>query len=174
MAIGNTYEAIATQTLSSTSQSITFSSIPSTYTDLVFLTSIRFNINTSPFLRLNSDSGTNYSQTLIYGFGSTANSGRETSQTYYYPNDYGYSTVTANTFGFNQLNFMNYSNTTTYKNILERASTTDTAASASNGATASVGLWRSTNAINSINLFVGGSTYFQIGSTFSLYGIKAA
>ena len=68
------------------------------------------------------------------------------------------------------LQLMNYSNTTTYKTILSRTN------AAANGVDATVGLWRSTSAITSIEIGKnsGMSGTFQIGSTFTLYGIKAA
>jgi hypothetical protein len=43
---------------------------------------------------------------------------------------------------------------------------------ASGGTEAVVGLWRNTAAITDIQLFAAAST-FAIGSTFTLYGIKA-
>jgi hypothetical protein len=60
---------------------------------------------------------------------------------------------------------MNYSNSTTYKTILGRSN------AATSGTSAAVGLWRSTSAINSIEI---GTVSFTAGSTFSLYGIAAA
>jgi hypothetical protein len=67
------------------------------------------------------------------------------------------------------LQFMNYSNATTYKTVLSRS---NVAASAS--VSANVGLWRNTAAITSIKLYVYPSYNFVAGSTFTLYGIKAA
>lgn len=67
------------------------------------------------------------------------------------------------------MNFQNYSNTTTFKTMIGR-----------NGAAAfdveaSVQLWRSTSAINTLQLFAGqGGINFTSGSTFTLYGITAA
>jgi hypothetical protein len=62
---------------------------------------------------------------------------------------------------------MNYSNATTYKTALARTSEDGVAA-------AYVGLWRSTSAITSITIDKGSSDNFASGSTFTLYGIKAA
>jgi hypothetical protein len=82
MAAGNTYEAIATQTLGSAAASVTFSSIPGTYTDLVVviagtLTTGSDNVS----FQLNGDSGANYSVTVLTGDGSTASSGRASNLT---------------------------------------------------------------------------------------------
>jgi hypothetical protein len=65
------------------------------------------------------------------------------------------------------VHFMNYSNTTTNKTVLGRSS------AASGFVEAAVGLWRNTSAITSITATTGGQSY-QTGSTFTLYGIKAA
>jgi hypothetical protein len=62
---------------------------------------------------------------------------------------------------------MNYSNATTNKTVLSKAS------NASNNVDAIVALWRSTAAITSITILGNGQNY-GIGSSFSLYGIKAA
>jgi hypothetical protein len=130
--------------------------------------------NVSGQLRINSDAGGNYSQTLLYGFGSTANSGRESNQSVYWIGDYGYLSSTSGVFGNTVLNFMNYKNTTTYKTFLERTSNIDDTQSSSMGSTAGVGLWRSTSAITSITLMLGGTSVYRTGSTFTLYGIAAA
>ena len=63
---------------------------------------------------------------------------------------------------------MNYSNTTTYKTVLTRANI------ASADVEAVVGLWRSTSAVNQLDVKQGGAVTFSVGSTFTLYGIKAA
>jgi hypothetical protein len=65
MAAGNTYVAIAEQTLGTAAASVTFSSIPGTYTDLVLVISAQDTTNNSFALICNSDTGTNYSRTRL-------------------------------------------------------------------------------------------------------------
>ena len=164
-----TYTPIASITLGANAPSVTFNSIPQTYTDLV-LVSIYGNstLDTSGWLRFNSDSGSNYSWTYLLGDGSGAYSGRFSNQTYTTLDGAGAGT-TINT-GIQAIShIMNYSNSTTNKTVLTRDN---------NGATyksveLKVGLWRSTAAITSIT--VGGVTGNLItGSTFNLYGILGA
>ena len=64
---------------------------------------------------------------------------------------------------------MNYANTSVYKTVLLKNNDSGT----SNTVSASVGLYRSTNAINAVNILPG-SGNLPAGSTFTLYGIKAA
>jgi hypothetical protein len=71
------------------------------------------------------------------------------------------------TFNLSIHNFMNYSNTTTYKTILSRSN------NSAIGTDAVVGLWRSTAAINTIKILPANNA-FEVGSSFTLYGIKAA
>jgi hypothetical protein len=167
MAAGSTYTPIATQTLSSVVNQVTFSSIPSTYTDLILVQNGAFNpAGGDAFVRFNSDSGTNYSHTWLTGNGTAASSSRESNQTRIILDVNAYPTTGIST---RILQIMNYSNTNTYKTVLTRSS---------NGATgvdAIVGLWRSTTAINTIDLYAYTSSYkFDVGSTFTLYGIAAA
>ena len=163
--MATTYEPIATTTLSSAAASYTFSSIPSTYTDLVLVINNLHTTNAiDGWFRLNGDTATNYSRTNLNGDGTSATSGRNTSVAY------GYGILVTNTFSTNILNFLNYSNTTTYKTILMRSNNT----SASGYAATTVDLWRATPAaINSIQIGAVSGNY-DIGSTFTLYGIKAA
>ena len=161
-----TYEPIATTTLGSAASSITFSSIPATYTDLrVVLTCADTTI--FPQVRFNSDSGTNYSWTYVAGTGSAAQSGRFTSQTEFYNNISGSSTVPFLT----TYDIFSYAGST-YKTMLW---TENNDKNGSGVVSPKVGLWRSTSAINTIALRadIYGTT-FGAGTTATLYGIKAA
>lgn len=161
MAAGSTYTPIATSSPSGTS-SVTFSSISSAYTDLIVIyngiATAAVNIN----LTYNGDSGSNYSFTRLYGNGSSASSDRTSNTTALNPTVGGVNNQFAAIW-----QFMNYSNTTTYKTALFRSND----ASAYVGA--QVGLWRSTSAITSMTFALSGATY-SAGTTFTLYGIAAA
>ena len=159
MPAGNTYTAIATQTLGSAVSSVTFSSIPSTYTDLVMVVAGTVNSATAMDVTFNSDTGSNYSRTLLTGDGSSASSSRVSNAT-----NLGLGFLSTSQ-SVSIIQLMNYANTTTFKTILARGNAAD------NRTVATVGLWRSTSAITSINF--AGATY-QTGTTFSLYGILAA
>jgi hypothetical protein len=167
MPAGATYEPIATTTLGSAVATFDFTSISGSYTDLVLILNARTasGVN-SAYVRFNSDSASNYSGTYLYGTGSTASSARYTSTTLLYSDYYGYPPSASNTFNLMIMNIMNYSNTTTNKTVIARSN------SASTGVDGLVGLWRSTAAITSIT--VGCASNFQIGTTATLYGIKAA
>jgi hypothetical protein len=157
----STYEPIATQTLGSAASSVTFSSIPSTYTDLVLVAAYECT-NNDQFLNIqfNSDTGSNYSNTNLFGDGSSATSNRTSSAT----------AVRAAFYGSGQsnaiVNIMNYSNTTTNKTVVSRDNT-------STFVVARVNLWRNTSAISSMVIAPSGFNIAS-GSTFTLYGIKAA
>ena len=163
----STYEPIATTTLGSSSNTVTFSSISGTYTDLIAVISSTVSGAQDVYCRFNSDTGSNYSDTHMSGTGSSALSGRDTSAVRMQLDSYGY--PEPNVGHILIAHFMNYSNTTTNKTVLTRAS------NALNGTTALVGLWRNTSAITTIDFICGtGSATFSSGSTFTLYGIKAA
>jgi hypothetical protein len=162
MAALSSYTPIATQTLSSTSTGITFSSF-SGYTDLVLVSSVKnTNLYLDFWIRFNSDTGSNYSNTVLYGNGSSAGSARASSATKINLTYSGY----ADTGSHNVIttHIMNYSNSTTYKSVLSKSST------AAWGVDAVVGTWRNTAAITSIDILPSSSSWAS-GSTFSLYGI---
>lgn len=165
-----TYEPIATTTATGSQSSITFSSISGSYTDLVIVSNLGIDSNRYPFIRFNSDSGNNYSTTDLYGNGTSALSSRAyiTQAQIWISLDVPASTGVESNF---IVNVQNYSNSTTYKTALSRFNAT------AYGTSATVGLWRNTAAITSITIggFGGGSAWnFANGSTFTLYGIKAA
>ena len=161
-----TYKKIATTTLGSNAANITFSSISSAYTDLVIILNGAFTTAETIGVQFNSDTGSNYSSTILAGSGSSASSGRNTNQTGLTVGTNGYWTtsIIANSI----LNIQNYSNTTTYKTILSRSNNTSV------GLDAIVGLWRNTAAINAIKLygFYSGHSFIT-GTTATIYGIKA-
>lgn len=169
MAAGNTYTQIASTTLGSAASSVTFSSIPATYTDLVIVSSAANTaVNANGMgIRFNSDSATNYSKTYLYGDGTSAVSGRGTSQTNISISNLPISST--GVFAATITHIQNYSNATTYKTVLSRGGGANTG----NLVIAYVGLWRSTSAISTIDL-INDSGNFIAGSTFNLYGIAAA
>ena len=163
----STYEPIATNTLGSATASVTFSSIPATYTDLILVTSASTTSATNSGradVTVNGDTASNYSFTRVYGDGSVASSYRRSSQTAFAE----LLNSTSGNFYPMVLQFMNYSNTTTNKSVLQNAFV-----SASFRREIGVGLWRSTSAITSITL-TAFSTTFVVGSSFTLYGVKNA
>lgn len=158
-----TYDSISTQTLAnSTTATVTFSSIPATYTDLVLVfNGARTTGAADIFLRFNGDTATNYSRTYVSGNGTSAASARGSNETAFNGGGYVQTVVGSSIF-----QIFNYANTTTFKTVLARTNYTDVSVSAY------VGLWRATPAaINTI--LVGTSNFFTSGSTFTLYGIKA-
>jgi len=159
----NTYVALDKVTVGTATSSITFSSIPQTYTDLVMVFDGTAASATYSGIRFNGDTGNNYSYTYLAGNGSTAVSSRSANAPEMY-------TSTGNTVTTSQNNtivhIQNYSNTTTFKTALIRNNSTTVET------TAAVGLWRNTAAITSVTFKTPG-TNFAVGSTFSLYGIAA-
>ena len=166
MAAGSTYTTISTTTTLVPTTNVTFSSIPSTYTDLVLVIGGTLVGTGTNFIAIvNGDTSSNYSYTYLTGNGTSASSGRASSQGRF---DIGYQ-PTYGTQGNILLNFYNYSNSTTYKTITSRSN------QASSGTYAYVGLWRSTSAITQIVIdTTGAASNIASGSTFTLYGIAAA
>lgn len=168
--MAKTYEPIQTQTLGSDTATVTFSSIPQTYTDLILVSQTRStragNAGDGGRIRFNSDTGTNYSTTTLEGNGSVAESTRFSTQSFILVRIPA-ATATASVLSPSIAQIMNYSNATTYKTALIRL----TSVSESVGLNA--GLWRNTAAITSID-FSANTGNLVSGSTFTLYGIKAA
>lgn len=170
MAAAQTYEPLATTTLSSSASTIDFTSISGSYTDLLLVISGVSSSGNNIFTRFNSNTGANYSVTRLSGSGSVVLSDRETNSTYMVNSNYGWPTTTVgqqNTI----LQIMNYSNSTTFKTVLMRSNRGNA------GVDAIVGLWQQTSAITSISLSTNGfsgASGWSSGTTATLYGIKAA
>jgi hypothetical protein len=174
-----TYEPIATQTLGSAAASVTFSSIPATYTDLVLVANW-WDTETGNDSRClvqvgnaSVDTGSNYSSTAVLGNSAGATSVRNTNRQQF-DNYAGGANNAATSRALSIYQFLNYSNTTTFKTVLYRQNSLETAV-VDNGTAAVVGLWRSTVAINTIKILPRtGTTNIRTGASFTLYGIKAA
>lgn len=169
-----TYDPIATTTLGSAASSITFSSIPSTYTDLrlvVFARSDAAATNRRLQLNFNNDSGTNYSYTYLDGDGASASSANATSGTTIdLPSSTFGASATANLFSFSTFDVFSYAGST-YKTLLM---TNATDRNGGGNVDVLVGLWRSTSAINRIDLTVSTGANFVANTSATLYGIKSA
>jgi hypothetical protein len=158
----STYTPIATQTLSNPAASVTFSSIPQNYTDLIVVVNARGTSPQSMRLQFNNDTGSNYSGTQLYAdiVPGTALSARESSAT---DIRVGWFANGLSTTDFTSciIQMQNYSNNAINKTVLSRSA---------QAVNATVGLWRNTNAVTTISLFPF-SGNFTSASTFNLYGI---
>ena len=162
-----TYEPIATTTLGSAASSITFNSIPATYTDLRVVLVGTTTATANCWLTFNSDGATNYSDTLIYGTGASAGSNGHSSATKIVLNGSGNTNTSTPT--FYSADIFSYAGST-YKTCL---TTGNGDLNGSGDVNRAVGLWRSTSAITSVILTAGSSTW-KTGTTATLYGIKSA
>lgn len=159
-------QIIEHQELSAAQASITFSSIPQTFTDLLIVTSLRdsgsTNGWTNAYIRPNGLS-TNLSTRVLYGFSSTVGS---FSDTFIYHETVGGGS-SANTFSNSSIYIANYT-ASAAKSISVDTSTANNGGNAINAIVA--GLWNSTAAITSLSLVAEVGNFVQYSSA-TLYGI---
>lgn len=164
----NSYESIATVTVGSGgSSSISFTSIPSTYTHLQIRTFSRISGQSYGLLRFNSDSSSVYNTHFLYGDGSSAQATANLAATNIFAIYVGSGT---GNFGGGVVDILDYTNTNKF-------TTTRSFTGKDENGTGVIlllsGLWRSTNAITNIEIIPQSSTFAQY-SHFALYGIKGA
>ena len=160
------YDSIATTTLGSSTATITFSSIPSTYTHLQIRGLSLNSANVDYVLRYNGDSGSNYRGHVLYGDGSTVTA----SQTFggvYTGNDIAFNSGTTYPIAFvtDILDYTNTNKNTTLRGLY------GTDANGSGQIVLISGLWMNTSAVTSITITAVSGTFSQY-SSFALYGIK--
>lgn len=155
----STFIPLATTTLSSAASSVTFSSIPATYRDLVLVASFQTSVDANLLVRFNSDSGSNYSLVRMWGTGSSTASDSRT-QTYADMEAGTTNTQISTTI----MQFMDYSATDKHKIMLYRSNQNLVAAGANR--------WANTSAINNISIATNSGT-FNVGTSFSMFGIEA-
>lgn len=169
MPVAETYELINSQTLGSATNSVSFTSYPSTYTDLVVIANCKYNGTSGGGagdfnIQLNGDTAATYNYGRMVTT-DTVTSGRVASSTIINNADAAYfSTFRANIF--------NYSGTSYYKHVLI---TGGGGGPTGVNQSLSIGVWRNTAAVTSIQVRAEtGAATWEAGSTFSLYGITRA
>jgi hypothetical protein len=169
--MATTFTKIASNTVGVLGAStVTFSSIPSTYTDLVIKWSLRDSsagTSNNLFIKLNSVT-TSQSIRYIAGNGSSASSASDTPL--YVPGGAVSATATASTFSNCEIYIPNYASTSINKSVSVDTVSENNATAAIAALTA--GLYASNSAITSIEFAPNGVVTFQQYSTFTLYGIK--
>jgi hypothetical protein len=161
-----TYRALANITLGSSASSVTFSSIPATYRDLILVVNGEFTTNAQTGVRFNSDSAANYPQVMMRTIDSTAESGVDTGTSLY---SSWSASSSANRFTM-VFQVLDYSATDKHKTALWRNGYIDVAARTRVEAFA--GRWASTSAVTSLNVFTS-TNGFASGFTFNLFGIAS-
>ena len=171
------YDSIATVTVGAGgSSTVSFTSIPSTYTHLQLrwiAQDNRATYNDSELLfRVNSDSGNNYAWHYLRGNGASVEANASTSTSSWVQ------TVTAssatNNFCPGVMDILDYANTSKYKTMRTLVGYDN-----NNSGTGSVGLlslrsglWQNTNAITSITITSSLGTSINQYSNFALFGIR--
>lgn len=172
----STYTLITSNVLGSAATTVTFSSIPQTYTDLVLMASIRTsrsNYLDEIMLQFNGDTTTNYSATVATGNAGAGAASQVSNNTSTRFISVDSSTATSNTFSNTEIYIPNYTETA---NKQISASTVVENNDANNYMVRAVAnLYRGSSAITSItcqSYFDPGVLTFLTGSSFYLYGIK--
>lgn len=172
--MAGTYIPLAKTVLTGTQATITFSSIPQTYTDLLLVYSARTN-EASAYndtkITFNGSTSAVYSATLLYADTTTSGSLRDSGASNLGRNYIDGNSATANTFASAELYIPNY--TGSINKVIGATSVTEnnTTTNSTTLTAATAGLWRDTSAITSISIAAQGSTLFVSGSRFDLYGI---
>lgn len=166
-------QLISSQVLGTSASSVTFSSIPGTFKDLILRVSTRTTsagtgANSLRVYFNGSGATTNYSLTRLNGNGATAASAAFTAQA---DGQFGWSPndgSTANTFGSSELYIPSYTSSTN-KPFSGFGLSEDNSTTAQLAATAD--LFSNTSAITSLTVL--GSVDFKAGSSFYLYGLSS-
>ena len=170
----NTFELIASYTATGAVSSIDFSSIASTWTDLVVRVSARTdrpNEAESIGVKFNNDASSIYSYRILYGTGSAVASSSGSAGSFLWGGETTGANATANTFGSTDIYIPNYAGSNN-KSLSADLTSENNATGVIQGLSA--GLYSSTSAINRITLTPGSGYSFQQYSTAYLYGVKNA
>ena len=172
--IPTSYESIASAT-TGTSGVVTFSSIPSTYSDLQIKFIARSDRASSADqikITLNSDTGTNYTRHYSVGDGTTANAGGTITLANNSMIQMAASSLTSNSFSAGIIDILDYANTSKYTTLRMTYGTETNAGTNSNAIYLQSGLWLNTAAVSTITFSVLNGPNYVSGTSFALYGIK--
>ena len=180
--VTNNYSSISTVTVGSGgASSITFSSLPSTYTHLqirMFVQETRSDYGIAGgLMTFNSDTGSNYTYHKLQSNGSIvyADNGTSQSSTWFSDGNFGTNQGPGGlTFGVGILDVLDYANTNKYKTTrcLTGVDLNGTVLSVGGRVGLFSGLWMNTSAITSLTITPESATNFRQYSSFALYGVK--
>jgi trimeric autotransporter adhesin len=153
--------------------SVEFTSIPATYTHLQirYISRSENASDSTTIMRINSDTGNNYSTHRLYGNGSAAGSEGQNTVSFTELPRTAYGATGSNIFGGGVIDILDYLNTNKYKTIRVLGGCDE---NGSGAVTFVSGLWQSTSAITAVNFLPSGGADMAEYTTFALYGIKGA
>jgi hypothetical protein len=164
------WDSIATTTVGAGgAASITFSSIPQTYTHLQLRLFAFGNTTDSGLIRFNSDTATNYSWHALTGTGAAASANANSTVNFIVGNGYNLGPNSTTIAFVTIIDILDYANTNKYKTL---RSLDGTDRNGTGQVTLLSGNWRSSSAITSISLAPNTGSFTQY-SSFALYGVKA-
>lgn len=159
----STYEVIATVQVTTATGFVTFANIPQNFNDLVCFYKGQLSTGNDVTFQYNGDSSTSYSGVRIYGDGTSVYSDAGNNESVH-----AFTIGGSGSPGQGILNLNNYNNNHSFKTTFVRPVNID----------AYVGmvgqLYKKTAPIKSITFIASGTTNFNVGTTFSLYGVTAA
>lgn len=168
------FESIATLTGNGSSDTLTFSNIPSTYAHLqirFIARDTRATLRDDITIGFNSDTGTNYAYHYIYGDGASVVGGGGANAGTGYVGSIAAASASANIMGAGIIDILDYANTNKFKTVRVLNGEDQ---NGSGYIYFISSLWRNTNAITSINIKTTNvSRYFTASTTFALYGIRS-
>ena len=168
--VTSSYFSIATVTVGSGgASSITFSSIPSTYTHLQLRMMVRETSTSNGYnMQLNGDTGNNYSRHYLFGTGSSAGAAAFTSYSSMILSDAAVSTSTTGVFGASVCDVLDYTNVNKNK-VIRTLGGFDNNGNGTIDFNSS--LWMNTSSVTSIVIIPDAGNFAQY-SSFALYGVK--
>lgn len=169
-------QLISSQVLGTAVSTVTFSSIPSGYTDLVLRSSTRgsqVNANTNMYIQFNGDTSALYSWTYLDATGTSVSSAVLSGDTQLRANKTTADNATTNTFSTYELYIPSYTVSQNKPMLSFNGQQNDTTANGDSYVDARANLYASTTAISSI-MFSLASGNFMAGSSFYLYGLLPA
>lgn len=172
--MANTYTLISSYTASGSVANIDFTSIPATYTDLIVMHSIRTdraNYTDGVQIRFNGDSGANYTDIALYGYGTGNATSKNSAVTWVSAGKASASTATASVFGNSYVYIPNY--TSAYQKSISADGVSENNSSSA-WDELDAGIWTGTTTINRITLYPALGTNFVQYSTAYLYGVNNA
>jgi hypothetical protein len=168
--VANSFESIATVSVSSTVSSVTFSSIPSTYKHLQIRAVLISSLSANNQFQINGDTATNYTWHQMQGDGAS-NSAYASNPSSNPP--WGLNAGSATYPMVSIIDILDYADTNKFKTVR-----TISGNPGPNNRAYRVGMysgaWRSTSAVTSISFYNDFGSTIQANSHFALYGIKGA